>query len=117
MSGEDREAGLHDKYREAFERPIRAAMAEVEAEMAEHRERADSNFDNALMWRERAEKAEATVERVRALGESWEGALDSGCPSCGPFTDDCDHIEGYHHALSDLWAALDGAGERDRGEP
>ncbi|HET7327866.1 MAG TPA: hypothetical protein VFJ14_11350 [Nocardioidaceae bacterium] len=57
-----------------------------------------------------AARAEA-VAPVLALREQWEAALDDGCPSCGPvgFTG-CDHIEGYHHALSDLRAAVEDSG-------
>lgn len=42
---------------------------------------------------------------LQALADRWSSALDTGCPSCGPVPD-CDHIEGYHHALSDVWALL-----------
>lgn len=55
---------------------------------------------------------QALRDQVEALWNRWGRALDNGCPSCGPHIDDCDHIEGYHHAYSDLAALLttEGAG-------
>lgn len=51
------------------------------------------------------------VARVRALEARWTECLTAyQCPSClAPlnFGGFCDHEEGYHHALSDLRAALD----------
>jgi hypothetical protein len=98
-------------------------LAGVEAERDDHRERANSNFDNALMWRARAERAEAerdewreicsrqntrlaaeetraeqaaaTVERVRALLANNPDARSFG--------------------RGDIYAALDGAPEQDGG--
>lgn len=51
---------------------------------------------------------ERVVEQVRALHQRWEDMLgDDRCPSCHMWpASDCDHGEGYHHALSDLRAAL-----------
>lgn len=53
---------------------------------------------------------QAKVARVEALVVGWETALGlNSCPSCGFAPEaDCDHGEGYHHALSDLRAALKG---------
>jgi hypothetical protein len=58
------------------------------------------------------DQAAADRERIEALRERWETALGEGrCPSCHmPPGHDCDHGEGYHHALSDLRAALDSEG-------
>ena len=47
----------------------------------------------------------AQVAAVQALWARWDADLTSGCPCCGP-VDDCDHIEGYHYAYSDLRDAL-----------
>ena len=44
--------------------------------------------------------------RFKNLEKRWSDALDNGCPSCGEYVDNCDHIEGFHHALGDLRAAL-----------
>lgn len=40
------------------------------------------------------------------LADRWSAALDKGCPFCGPVGAGCDHIEGYHYALSDLLVLL-----------
>lgn len=54
----------------------------------------------------------ATVAHVEALADRWSRALTDGCPSCGHYAPDgswtCDHVEGYHHAWSDLRAVLAG---------
>lgn len=44
------------------------------------------------------------------LRDRWSKALDDGCPHCGPLSDGmpCDHVEGYHFALSELSEVLDG---------
>jgi hypothetical protein len=42
---------------------------------------------------------------VEALRDRWSAALDDGCPACGP-VDWCDHAEGYHYALGDLWEVV-----------
>lgn len=48
------------------------------------------------------------VKRVQALCDEWESLLgECRCPSC-LVSDDCDHYEGYHHALDDLCRALSG---------
>jgi hypothetical protein len=46
------------------------------------------------------------TSRFAKLEKRWSDALDNGCPSCGEFVTDCDHIEGFHHALGDLRASL-----------
>lgn len=45
------------------------------------------------------------MSELTDIERRWSAALDTGCPSCGP-VDDCDHIEGYHHALSDVRGVL-----------
>jgi len=51
---------------------------------------------------------ERDTERVEALLDRWETDLgENRCPSCHASPEsDCDHGEGYHHALSDLRNAL-----------
>lgn len=92
----------------------RGRCEELTAELAEHRERANDNFDTALRHLDRAERAEAKVARVEGVFDDWDTALTEGrCPSCSQTPEtDCDHGEGYHHAYSDLRAALAGEGER-----
>ena len=53
-------------------------------------------------------RAAEARERVKVLLDYWETALgENRCPSCYASPEhDCDHGEGYHHALSDLRAAL-----------
>jgi hypothetical protein len=70
------------------------------------------NHMHAAYERGRAEQAAADRARIEALRERWETALgERRCPSCHMSPDhDCDHGEGYHHALSDLRAALDPEG-------
>lgn len=45
------------------------------------------------------------LQALAALVSRWSTALDTGCPSCGS-VDDCDHIEGYHHALDNVRGLL-----------
>ncbi len=70
-----------------------------------------ANRDLVKAERERDE-ALAELARVRAVVNVWEVELgDDRCPSCMAslnFGSTCDHEEGYHHALSNLRAALEG---------
>jgi hypothetical protein len=99
-----------DTHRQAIEDAREQGAGDTERLIRDAVRRAEAERDD---WHARHCAAMATVERVRALRDRWESALEDGCPSCGRFVADCDHNEGYHHALSDLRAALNGAPELD----
>ncbi len=89
-------------------------VASVEAERDGNASAARALIRGQAELGRRLAAAEARVAAVRALADEWESDLGlNRCPSCLhiPATD-CDHGEGYHHALSDLCRTLDGEGGR-----
>lgn len=89
---------------------LRAKIERTEADLANVCDLAYRRLETIQSLEVDVEMARSVIAAVEALRDEWDASLQADqCPSCWAILTEastCDHEEGYHHALSNLRAAL-----------